>query len=293
MTIYFKKSTDVGAPALTNTAGSMITLLDYLLVTTMGWTKTVLATNVAKYTQPGGSNGFSLQVKDTATASAQVCGFETLTATDTGTGQFPTLAQAANNLYIDKSASNTWKFISDGKIFYLFVKLTASATSVLVFGDFHTYKSADAFHTCIIANLTAANPQPLFGMLSTVTTNATSGHFIARSYTQTGSSMTCSKISDYLRGTVTQCGNGGSTYPNPVDGGLKLAPLWLCETASGTQDRGLMPGAWNVLHTRPLSEGDTFSVSTGALSGRDFEIIDFGSTIGQIAIETSDTWGGF
>jgi hypothetical protein len=296
MAITLKRSTDVGAPALTNTAGSLITLLDYLLVTTLGWTKTVLATNVAKYTQPAGSNGFSLQVKDTATTSSQLCGFETLTATDTGTGQFPTVAQAANNIYIDKAATTTWRFLSNGKMFYLFVK-TSTAISSFGFGDFITYKTGDAFHTAIIGNTASATAQQQFNVVQGSSATVVSGNFIARSYTQVGTSITAGKITDsarILNGVM--CGIGGMTYPSPVDGGLNMAPLWITETSTGIGARGLVPGIWCPLHNRPLVDGDTFSVSAGALAGRSFEVVDAGfstASYGQIFIETSDTWGGF
>lgn len=292
MALYFKKSSDAGAPALTNTAGSLIAVLDYCLVTTMGFTKTVLGTNVAKYAWPAGTNGFSLQVKDTATASSQLSGWETLTSTDTGTGKFPTVAQQPNEIYIDKAAATSWRFISNGKMFYLFVRISASQTSAFVFGDFDSYKAADLFGSCIVGNVTAGVVLPSLLALSNSTATSLAGHFICRSYTQVGTSIIAGKFSDNVRGGAV-CGLFGANYPGSIDGALRLAPIWISETGAGVQDRGLLPGVWNVLHNRPLSDADTFSISSGALAGRSFEIVDFGVSYGQVAIETSNTWGGF
>ncbi len=296
MTIYLKRSTDVGAPSLTNSAGSLITLLDYLFVTTMSWTKPYTGTNKAAYKQPSGTNQFYLRVDDTGTTNASVVGYETMSDVDTGTGPFPTAAQVSGGLYWPKSSSGSaapWIFLSNGKIGYLFVKYNGTNWLCVGFGDFSTYKTSDAYHTLIIGETSAPSSTTVFSNLATSITSANTGHYVARSYTQIGSAINVGKFSNYiLAAAVSNLGAGGCTYPAPVDGGLHLAPVWISETTSGVGARGLLPGIWSPMHNRPLTHGDTFS-GTGSLSSRNFEAVDLGSAVYQVFIETSDTWGGF
>lgn len=294
MTVYVKKSTDVGAPTLTNTAGSLITLLDYLLVTTMGWTKPYTGTNLAAYRAPSGTNQFYLRVDDTNANFGRIVGYESMSDVNTGTGAFPTAAQVSGGLYLDKSSSGTrpWKFYSNGKIFYLFIQYNGTNWFVTMFGDLESYKSGDAYGTVIVAqNVAATAGQNGAQLTSSVAGSASSGHYCARAYTQVGTSLAFAKFTDYVRsangGTI---GNSGMTYPSPIEGGLHLAPLWMAEGAAGV--RGLFPGFWCPLHNRPLTDGDTFSGVSGTISGRSFEAVDFSNGVNQCFIETSNTWGG-
>lgn len=293
MTIFIKRSTDVGAPVLNNTPGSYIALFDYLLVTTLGYTKTTLGTNIAKYRQPPGTNQFCLQVKDNGTTGVFLSGWETLTATDTGTGQFPTAAQLSTGLLLDKVASTSWRFFSNGKIFYLMVRISASVVQTFAFGDFISYKSGDLYNTLIIGNTTTQTWNSLFLGLATNTIYPTAGHYVCRSYTQVGTALAIGKFCDSFRaGNSATMGTGSmSPYPSPVDGALKLSPLWLNEPAANLLERGFLPGVFNILHNVAFNDGDTFQVNVGPLAGRTFEVVAGGPASGQYAIETSDTWG--
>lgn len=293
MTIFIKRSTDVGAPVLNNTAGSYIALFDYLLVTTLGYTKTVLGTNIAKYTQPPGTNQLSLQVKDNLTTAAFMSGWETLTATDTGTGQFPTAAQLSTGVAIDKSASMSWRFFSNGKIFYLMVRKSATIVQTFAFGDFTSFKSGDLYGTIIIGNTSSPLDASNFLGLASYPSQHVAGHYVCRSYTQLGASIAVGKFSDLFRSSSgNTMGNGTfSVYPSPVDGSLKLAPVWINEPSSLLIERGFLPGITCLLHNVAFSDGDTFQVNTGPFAGRSFEVVAGGPYVGQYAIETSDTWG--
>lgn len=293
MTVYIKRRTDSGVPTLAPTAGSLITLLDYLLVTTMGWTKPYTGTNKAVYRQPSGTNQFYLRVDDTGTTIGRVVGYETMSDVDTGTGAFPTSAQVFGGLYLDKSTSGTrdWKFFSNGEIFYLFTKFNGTNWGLFCFGDLESYKSGDAYGTVIVGQTATATSAQNFSLLVSAMSSTSNGHYIARPYTQVGSSTAFGKFTDYVRsGAATNIGaTAGMTYPSPIEGGLHQAPLWMGESANGA--RGLFPGLWCPLHNRPLTDGDTFS-GVGGLTGRSFEACDFGSGINQCFMETTDTWGG-
>ena len=90
MTVQYYSSSDVGAPVLNNVAGSMVDLLDAVLVngygskSSLGWTKPFTGTNIGVYKQGVSSNQRYMKVIDTDTSSAWVSGFETMTDINTG-----------------------------------------------------------------------------------------------------------------------------------------------------------------------------------------------------------------
>lgn len=293
MTVTVLRSTDGGAPTLVNTAGSMLTLLDHILVTNLGWTKPYTGTNKAAYLMPSGTNQRYLRVDDTGTTSARIVGYESMSDVDTGTGPFPTAAQMSGGLYWGKSSSGSaaaWIAVSDGALVYLFMKYGGTYWLGGCFGDFESYKTSDAFNTIIIGETSAPGNTTNLDDVTAVW-SASTGHYIARSYTQTGTSITAGKVTDLSSANnASAMGGGGMTYPSPVDGGLHLTPLWLSQASVAVGFRGLLPGLWNPLHSTPITHGDTFD-GTGVLAGRSFEAITTFS--GQMFIETSDTWGGF
>lgn len=308
MTIYIKRGTDVGAPTLTPVAGSLITLLNYLLVTTMGWTKEFTDTNKAVYRAAVG-NRFYLAVDDTNAISASIRGYEAMTGVSTGTGPFPTVAQAANGLMVFKGSTASvnvvgtdWAFFSDGTLFHLLTNggnpgatgAGAVARLPFTFGDFFSYKAGDTYNVLIngcVANFntTSAMAPQLALNVNEVAVHA--GCYVARPYSQVGSSVQVSKVSNTAGNYSGRIGGGSLTYPAPIDGGLLMSPILIQEGAAGP--RGRIPGMWNPLHTRPLSNGDTFS-GVDDMVGATFETFDLGysngALSGQCFMESSDTW---
>src|ERR1700692_1964892 len=106
MTVTVYRSTDASAPVLTGSVGTLLTVLDAVLVNGYGavsaaaWTKPFSnASNVGCYKNSAtDGTGFCLNVNDAGPGSggareARMTGFETMSALSTGTGQFPTSAQ--------------------------------------------------------------------------------------------------------------------------------------------------------------------------------------------------------
>lgn len=280
-----------GAPALTGAAGSLIGILDFALVATLGWTKSFSTTNVATYRAPAG-NRFYLAVDDSSTLNTRLRGFEAATtygvAVASGSGPYPTDAQVNGGLYHHKSTdtgtTREWTILGDNKCFYL-TNLTSSAYSALFFGDFISSKAGDSFNSCLAAEEAPASASAFATQASTLV--VTSGVFCARSYTQVGGSVKHGRGADPLRCNATgTMGAGGLPYPSPIEGGLVLAPVTLIETTSGI--RGKFPGLWSPCHARPLANGDTFT-GTGTLTGKTF-LARHLSASGQMMLETSDTW---
>lgn len=299
MTVRFYQSTDASAPTLygnVNSSNNLVNLLDKILVsgygskTAAGWTKPYTGTNTAAFRQA--SSGLYLTVDDSAAQYSRVRGFEvcansTITDTVNNTGPFPTDAQISGGGYLHRSTVSdttvrSWVCIADATFFCLVVNCdgTSAACSTLMFGDITSYRASDAYHRILVCGPSSTATAYVSADVATIST-AVAGHYMARSYTQLGSSITVGQHSDTAK--------AGLAYPHPVDGGLYLGPLWVHENALSVV-RGAIKGVWIPLHTgnRPLAHGDTFS-GTGALAGKTF-ISQYVTTTKSLLLETSDTW---
>lgn len=357
MTAQLFRSTDASAPVLTGSVGTLITVLDAVLVngygskTAAGWTKPFTATNQAAYrNNVTTGTGFYLNVNDTGPGGAgareaRMTGFETMSAVGTGTGQFPLIGQCANGIgstVVRKSSTadstaRAWYILADETVFTLFIESNdyLSACSVFQFGDIYSYHTNDAYRCLIVGrnneNNGTVNMQETFHLYLNnfnMLYHTCTGHFMARLHTGFGSSLLVGKHSDHTRMGMGQSGNpnsgGGSgdgqfsgiseyinngaalcnmgnnwgnttsfQYPNAVDGGLYMAPVWIHH---GGFVRGYMKGIWAPQHHLPMNHLDAFS-GTGTLSGKSFLTLNIisvntsrGFGTGQVFIETTDTW---
>lgn len=308
---------DAIAPTLSADNGALIAVLDACLVNgygakgAAGWTKAYSDTNKAAYKQGTGSNGLYLRVDNsTSNQYPRLRGFATMSDVDTGQGQFPSDAQITGGAYghtssTTDSTARPWLLAADAKRFILYIGFSntaaegiAGSTSyrpIIFFGDILSYRPDDAYHTLIIASGSASVSA------NKIATWAGSGagvigHYMARSNNQIDVSVQYGKITD-PRGSPSSTseatiGTAGAAYPDPVTGGMLLAPIYIVEP-SGKLTRGRLPGVWAPLHSLPGNPGDTISgTATGGLNGRSFILLDAanGGTRGRLAIETSDTW---
>lgn len=311
MTTIIITNTSSGAPAFSGTAGATISLLDFCLVTTLGWTKPFTGTNLAAYKQPSGTNGFYLYVDDTQAQYARLRGYEAMTSISAGTGPFPTDTISSGGYYLRKSeaASSTarpWYFITDGKIFHLVVG-TGSTTPagwvagynyVYSFGDAVSAKAGDAFATVLVADInsppSASTQYPGWLQISNASYSAISnGHTMPRSHTQIGGAIGLVKVGDPFGALGNAAwGNGNMALPSPIGGGIELARAFVMEASIGRRAR--IQGAWCWQHSAALlNPGDTFSGASGSdLAGKTFIFFPQGASYaaGSIVLETSDTW---
>ena len=301
MALTILTNQSASAPALSGTIGALIAVLDFCLVTTLGWTKPYSGANLAAYKQPVGSNGMYLYVDDTAAQNARVSAYEVMTSISAGTGNFPTTGQIAGGGYIYKSftANSTarpWYFASDGKMFHLFIAQSGTTpaafgngVALYSFGDFVSYKSGDVFNTYTAVD-TAATSGAAGNASSSAFNGATSGHYVARPHTQVGTSLNVSRFSDYSgqAGGTGYFGNGAVPYPNPIDGGINVARIFVGDPTVGR--RGRIPGLWAWQHpSNLLNSGDTFN-GAGDLAGRSFIFFQNSTVTSAMVLETSDTW---
>ena len=307
---------DVGAPQLKSTDNALLTLLDAVLVGTggvaygtkpsAGWSGTNISSTVRAYTNAG--TGKKIKVThNAATQYAAVVGAES----DIDAGPFfPTSAQLYGGVlwHISSTTDATyrpWIIAADNKRFYFWAgynMTTAQALSdsttfqFLHFaGDIASYKGGDGHCFALIGSVsTATTVNSMGAMQAAIGEAVTSGHYMCRSYTQTGGSIGFGKLADYQMSTVLTSGNATIPYPDPVSGGMLLSPIRLFE-ANTYGFRGILPGLWFVNHSLPGNNGDTFSgASVGQLAGKSFILLDANNSgsRARFALEISDTIGG-
>jgi hypothetical protein len=322
VTVY--RSSDASAPVLTGVAGSLLAVLDGCLVngygsqTAAGWTKPFSNSgNVGCYQNSAVSGtGFCINVNDNGPGAgggleARVTGFKTMSALNTGTGQFPTSAQLAigiGALVIRKStaASSTarnWTLIADNTVFYFFAETgdntSPFTTYPFLFGDIFSYKTNDV-NRCIMigrnienSNSTTQDPlSALFAASTSFLAQTMFGHYMAGNYTGVGGSIIVGKHIDHAK--MGQFGANVSTSGTTgISGNSNVAIGAANSSATGSFPypngpdgglylspiwvhhngwvRGYLKGLWAPCHDRPLNHNDTFS-GTNNMSGKSFVV---------------------
>lgn len=295
MAIRVYKSTDAGAPVLTNAVNSLIPVLDCLVsglgsTPGAGWTKPFTGTNKAVYKQGAGSNGFHLRIDDSTATLARAVAYESMTTVDVGTNAFPTELQFPGGLYMPKSASASacgWILVASEKYFFLNVnqanEATFSTAQPVFFGDFISRKPGDAFNTIFIGGASASiGSTAQFQTLGT-TLGVIAAHYLVRPHTQVGQSTQCGKaVNNSL--AVNLLGGAGTpnlTYPSRITGGIELGRILVTES---TDIRGYLDGVTAPLHNKPLTHGDTFTPTSGDFVGKSFLAMNINGP-GQVLVE--------
>jgi hypothetical protein len=306
---YF--STDASAPVLSGTTGSLVALLDAILVngygakSALGWAKSYSGTSKAAYRPASGARLY-LRVQDDGPGAgsfreARIRGFETMSDVDTGTGAFPAVAQLTNGLFVRKSATadstaRVWYAIGDEAGMMLFVQ-SGDVANVFVgfgFGDVLSNMTGDAYRTLIWGRNTENSTSVLAAVegtiASSVAVNTTViGHYMPRLYTGIGTSIQVGRHWDTVKGAATPF-TGSLAYPNGPDTSIYTCPMFITEAASVAvrgQVRGLR--AWGHTSATGVNNYDTFN-GAGADAGKTFRILKgFSAATSCLVVETS-TW---
>lgn len=208
-------------------------------ISPLGWEKTYSETNKAVYRSlDPSSNQLYLRVDDTNAQYSAVNIYETMSNVDTGTG-------ASTTKYWKKSTTSDtvvkpWYAIGNKKVFYLFSDWHPTyplQPAGYCFGWFPSFKSGDGYNTMLIGHdiSTPASPAVNNDFASFLSTN-TDGLLIARSYSQLGSAITFYKLPGI--GNHTSMGYDPLfTYPNQVDNGIHLFPVYIYETSHAFRGR--------------------------------------------------------
>lgn len=307
MTVTVYRSTDGSAPVLTGAVGALNALLYACLVTgygakaAAGWSRAYndAPNNTSVFRQGGGPQHY-LRVNDNGPGAggakeSRLVGYEAMTTVDAGTNPFPTAAQMANGVFARKSTTadataRAWTLVATDKLFHLFMYAgdTAGRANCLTFGSAYSIVPSEGYATILIGRdteNTGTTTGDKFQYLSSNISAGVGGHYMARTYTGVGGSVAVAKWGDYFQAPQSYVGGtGGVTYPLPVDSSLAISPINL---GTGGFYRGTLPGVWNPLHVEALVNGDTVD-GVGGLSSRTFEVAML--MVGQVLIETSDTW---
>lgn len=299
-TVY--RSTDPGAPALSGVSGSLVALLDAVLVdgygsganakAGAGWSRVFSAGNVHAYrgNQVSGT-GYCLRVDDSASIGnaryAWWRGYESMSDIDTGLNPVPTVAQIANGCMVPKSStldgtSRPWMIVATERCFYLFVDSNPSVTSGKFFcqfaGDLTSYKVGDMHHFALMAapltSWSGANTS-LSGWWSTTLWQsapaATAALYMGRSHAGGAGAVVGGFVS--ASGTPHYVGGpGGTAYPDPVSAGMQYESV-LVNVAAGLP-RGELPGIFAPLSAVSFA-GDTILTDVAGLPGESLLVAIF------------------
>ena len=315
LTIY--RSTDSGAPSLTYAAGSFIAMLDACLRTGYGskagagWTKPYTGANIAVFRQGAGGNGRYIRVWNARTGddpatyhmTANVRGYEAMTAVSTGTNPFPTATQSNSNGLMVRVASSSpgyptgWIVRATSNWFDVLVFTGGTsprgansapvADSYLSFGAFPSLKSGDTYNDFILAEANNSyyyypDVGPSSSFLAYVSRND-----LGVVGAKAAALVPLSGCGEGVMGV----GNPSSfPYPNRVNNSVDLFQYAL---HSEGYFRGVLPGVWGSAHgVTAIGFGNTFS-GIAPVAGRTFEVIAMSTAadVGMI-LETSDTFTG-
>lgn len=289
MTIHIKDSTVAGAPIMCATAGALIGVLDWFLVTELGWTKEFSnSTTGAAYRPPTG-NRFYYQFDHALTYQTEMRSFVSMTDWNAGSGGTPTSTVYCpnRNTTIADSTPLAYTLISDGTfvILLLYQGNTTGGYAFITFGDIISYLPEDNFASVLAG--TSGNTSPSSGHTNDTSAQAHRKLVRAADQLEAQKSFGYSTASTLLQ---SHLGSGDVLYPNEVTGGLVLFPILVVETSPNVI-RGRLPGILSPTRVSTLLAGTTFN-GTGDLAGRTYKVFSLGgsSTLGKIAIETSDTW---
>ncbi|MBU6231534.1 hypothetical protein KGP36_02600 [Patescibacteria group bacterium] len=278
-TQYF--STDASAPSLTQADGSLLTVLDAILVNgygtkpSAGWTKAFTnGTDISVYQAPSGVRHY-MQVVDNQIAStyqyADCIGFTSMSAYNAGTGQF-----GATGSGFPKGAYGpvSWIAFADSRTLIFFCQGNGSISNSwcgCYFGEIYSVQTNDSFRSLVKAYTRTGGVENLGAISASIATPTPSASMPA-GYTGVGSQVNVSATGDNAKSGGATVLKGIVPFPNPEEGGLYLSPVWIADpTTSPTNNiRGRMRGFWHTLHPNTsINHLQTFT-GIGDLAGRSF-----------------------
>jgi len=307
-TIY--QSTDSSAPVLSGTSGSLISLLDAVLVNgygskaAAGWTKAFSGTNKAVYKTTVGITMYYRFLDDASgiggAKESKLYPYETMSDVDTGTGWISSTGSyhVVRKSNTADSTARAWIIFADARTAYVHI-LAGDGPGIYTsfqIGEFYSFVNNDSYRHCVQPR-TAENSASTTGdflPIVNATISSGGGVSVPRGYTGVGGIILMGKHGDPIKAGTSSALNASTSnvpFPNPIDGGLYLSPLWIHDqtTSPAGNIRGKMRGLWQVLHSiSSFLDGDTIT-GTGTLAGRTFQIVKTSNSSSMYAMEISDT----
>ncbi|RLC34252.1 hypothetical protein DRH14_03375 [Candidatus Shapirobacteria bacterium] len=268
---------DASAPLLTGEAGSLIALLDAVLVNgygaqaALGWTKEYLGSNKAAYrNSPVNGTGFYFRFDDDRVnkESAHCRGYESMTDIDTGSGTFPT----TDDLFIWKSNSQNstarpWVVYGDDCGFWLLIYANYTATggdtycNIHWIGDFISFVPGDGYASGIGGCVSEGNDNNSYmGSIRAINIAPSTSHgplYAARPSDGTGANGdNLFKLISGVNSGANRMGQDGIQAAE-WNGQVLYSHLGgICDCAIRTY-RGKMPGILDCLHDYAFMTDDS------------------------------------
>lgn len=315
MTVVYSTDTDVGALPLDGTVGSLAAILSTILVSA-GWTVAFSAGNVVVFRQAVAADAALrayYRLNDNGPGAhggreARILAYEAMSDIDTGVRPCPLVSQAANGLFVRKSATadattRPYRILADGRTCKMWMTTGDSAGrwGYWAFGDYYSFKLPhDSYRQFLHARITEASA----GITSTVDTGnvlsqdvaqVLNGFYLIRSVTAEvgaveGSLIGHGGLSRTLASNTWGVRYGKMAYKNAGDQYVYTPPLIVGEPGAGNAVRGLMRGEFYFGHPQnALGDG---SLITGVqdLAGKQLMVIYRGGDDGVWVTELSNTW---
>lgn len=321
-------SSDASAPVLTGQNGTMIALLEAILVNgygskaAAGWTKPYSTTNIAVFQMASGGTNCVLRVLDdgstptSAAREAQCRAAESASGHSTIADPFPLTANIADGVNIWRksttadSTARVWKCVADGRFFALWVEHSSTQSELHMFGDLEPVYPGDAY-CCFMMTRGTANSASLtqvFASNPSALGDSISSFRSAMMRTANGSLK--GEAASPLRAGSNNFGNSGNTttvadYPNPHTSKMHLLQAMVVSqgtngavTASdGAMIRGWIPFVFEPMHGLDftnMAHNDTFTDSAyNASSEFVFLVGNVGtpaSGIAKVVLQTAGAW---
>lgn len=265
-----------------------------------GWAKPYSGTNKAVYRAPQG-NRFYLRVLDDGSDGtngarvANIRGYESMTAVDTGTGDFPTVAQLSTGLFASKSSTadataRPWIILADEKRVIVLNAYHSSLTEAynhFCFGDLVGSAAGDSYDTLIFGPTTSANAVNStvggtigYGVLLYTAMNT--GLYAPRAVSGSGTSAQ-QFVSFYCGYTG---GSGSTALPAPTGPGEIYADAaQICDgTTNVAAPRGYFPG---LLFSRNVLGYGTHP--TGTAFGQ-YQVVRYGPSHSSSYLIDTGNW---
>lgn len=315
-TVYSSSMAD--APTLTLHTGSLVNLLNKILVTGFGstpgagWELAFTSSDGSGscYRPPSGSRFYLSVQDDTLTPytpyEAHTRAFEIATSWNSGSGQFPKISQGESALgrlvskkvYTESLDPKQWIAFVDAYTLYLFWKTSYSGgvsgawDQSVIFGDIYSYGGSSDLYRCLHIGKESMNSFYSDRLAACESVDfSLSGHYMVRSYKGRDGSVRVSKSgnSNYMS---TAYLTGTFLYPNGPNNSIIMSPIWVYDTPRKTI-RGTMRGIYPIYHSYTnFIDADTFE-GTGELEGRTFQIVcpyrTPADSISVFAMEISNT----
>ncbi|CAN5857562.1 hypothetical protein BH11PSE13_BH11PSE13_12120 [soil metagenome] len=260
----------------------------------LGWARPFAGTNTAAYKSTVVSGtGCYLRVDDSIGAYARVTGYESMTSVDAGVNPFPSVAQmpiggAWGKSVLASAGAVPWTIIGDGQTFYIwtanYVPSNATYTTGWVrgFGDAIPLKPGGDPFACFLnysVNTTLTSLGD--GTLDPHGDTAVAQSALARSNRGlVGSALHFNM--PYIGVSQGMSGADGtlSTFPNVIDGRLRLSKKFFGTTNGAAPPRADLPGLYHCPQTTVMLTfaHETKTVADASLGGRTMLAVTPGSS---------------